>query len=428
MKRHLTTAAALGVAGAMALTACSSSSSSNGSKSTSAGGVTTINLLAADYGTAGTANSSQSYWQGIADAFHAANPSILVKVQTIAWTDWQAKTTAMFQAKQYPDILEGDAPQEFAADNLLYPLTDVMSASTISNLIPVFAKQEDTNNIAYGAPFTTSARAMFYNKALFKQANITTPPTTWAQLQSDAAAIKALPGGNIGYDLPLGPEEAQGESLMWMLGNDGNYTDGTGKYAINSANNIATFQFMQQLVSAGDTEAGPATQDRKVAWQDFANGTVGMVGGSGALIPIIQSTKKLTSADWGVVAMPGKTGPLTSALAVHDDITAFNTGGHAAQIKAFLDFAYQDKYQESFDNEYNLLPATQSASASLSASNPTDAGFLAAVPNSVQYPTNSNWTPVLAKIQNTIGAAVNSPSAVSSVLGQLQTFASSSNN
>jgi multiple sugar transport system substrate-binding protein len=416
---------ALGVAGAMALTACSSSSS-GGSKSTTAGGVTTINLLAADYGTAGTSNSSQTYWQGIADAFHAANPSIVVHVQTIAWTDWQAKTTAMFQAKQYPDILEGDAPQEFAADDLLYPLTDVMSSTTITNLIPVFEKQEQSNGVAYGAPFTTSARAMFYNKKLFAQAKIQ-PPTTWAQLQSDAAAIKALPGGNIGYDMPLGPEEAQGESLMWMLGNDGNYTDGTGKYAINSANNIATFQFMANLVKSGDTEAGPATQDRKVAWQDFANGTVGMVGGSGALIPIIQAAGKLQSSDYGVVAMPGKTAPLTSTLAVHDDITAFKAGGHAAQIKAFLDFAYQDKYQEQFDNEYDLLPATTSASAALSASNPVDAGFLAAVPNAVQYPTNSNWTPVLAKIQTTIGAAVNSPSAASSVLGQLQTFANSSN-
>jgi multiple sugar transport system substrate-binding protein len=418
---------ALGVVGAMALTACSSSSSStSGSKSSSAGGVTTINLLAADYGTAGTSNSSQIYWQNIATAFHAANPSIVVHVQTIAWTNWQAETTTMFQAKQYPDILEGDAPQEFSSDNLLYPLTQVMDPTTIANLIPVFAKQEDTNNVAYGAPFTTSARALFYNKKLFTQAKLT-PPTTWAQLQSDAAAIKALPGGNIGYDMPLGSEEAQAESLMWMLGNDGNYVDGSGKYSINSANNIATFQFMSNLVKAGDTEAGPATQDRKTAWSDFADGTVGMVGGSGALIPIIQTAGKLTSSDWGVVNMPGKSGPLTSTLAVHDDVTAFNTHDHAAQIKAFLDFAYQDKYQEAFDNEYDLLPATTSASAALSSSNPVDAGFLSAVPQAVQYPTNSNWTPVLAKIQTTIGAAVNSSSAASSVLGQLQTFASSSN-
>jgi len=412
----------------MALTACGSSSSSSGSKSKSASGVTTINLLAADYGTANTPNSSQIYWQGIADAFHAANPSIVVHVQTIAWTDWQAKTTTMFQAKQYPDILEGDAPQEFASDNLLYPLSQVMSATTIANLIPVFAKQEDTNNIAYGAPFTTSSRALFYNKKLFAAAKITTPPTTWQQLETDAAAVKALPGSNIGYDMPLGTEEAQAESFMWMLGNSGGYVDGSGKYAINSANNVATFQFMANLVKAGDTEAGPGTQNRTVAWQDFANGNVGMVGGSTALIPIIKTANKLTSSDYGVVAMPGKSGPVSDPLAVHDDVTAFNTGGHAAQIKAFLDFAYQDKYQEQFDNEYNLLPATSSASAAMTTSNPTDAAFLAALPSGSQYPTNSNWTPVTAKIQNTIGAAVNSPSAPSSVLGQLQSFASSSSN
>ncbi|MEZ0094961.1 hypothetical protein ABH925_006160, partial [Streptacidiphilus sp. EB129] len=36
--------------------------------------------MAPDYGTAGTANSSQTYWQGIADAFHAAHPGITVQV------------------------------------------------------------------------------------------------------------------------------------------------------------------------------------------------------------------------------------------------------------------------------------------------------------------------------------------------------------
>jgi multiple sugar transport system substrate-binding protein len=410
---------AVGVVGAMALSACSSS---GGSTSTSSSGDTTITLLAADYGTAGTSNSTQLYWQGIADAFHAQNPTITVKVETIAWTNWSQVQTRL-TAKQYPDILEGDAPQQLAADNLLYPLSDVMSASTISNLIPVFAKQEDgTDGVAYGAPFTTSARAMFYNKKLFAAAKIASPPTTWAELQTDAAKIHALGNGDIGYGLPLGPEEAQGESLLWMLGNGGAYTNASGAYDINSPANIATFQFMSGLVKAGDTEPGPATTDRKVLWADFANGNVGMVGGSGALIPGIVSAGKLTTADYGVVAMPGKNGPLTSTLAVHDDITAFKAGGHAAQIKAFLDFAYADKYQIQFDNEYDLLPATTSASTAISASNPVAAGFLAGVPNSVVYPANANWNSVEAKIQNTIGTAVQG-SDPATVLGSLQSFA-----
>jgi len=409
----------------MALTACgSSSSSSSSSSSKAAGGVTTIKLLAADYGTAGGPDSSQTYWQGIADAFHAANPSIVVKVQTIAWTNWDQVATQL-QDKQYPDILEGDAPQELAANGLLYPLTDVMSASTISNLIPVFAKQEnDSSGTAYGAPFTTSSRALFYNKKLFAAASIAAPPTTWAELQTDAAKIKALGSGTIGYGLPLGTEEAQGESYIWMLGNGGGYVDSSGKYDINSAANVDTFKFLTGLVKAGDTQPSPATTNRQTIWDDFSAGKVGMAGGSGALIGDITKTAKLQASDWGVATMPGKTGPLTQALAVHDDITAFKAGGHAAQIKKFLDFAYSDKYQMQFDNEYNLLPATTSGSTALSAANPVAKGFLDTVPNGVVYPANSNWNSLSALIKKDIGQAAQGTDPAK-VLGELQKSATS---
>jgi multiple sugar transport system substrate-binding protein len=416
MRRHITIAAALGLSAVLTLSACGSSS-----KSASSDGPTTIKLLAPDYGTAGGPDSSQLYWKGIADAFHAANPKITVNVQTIAWANWDQVAT-LIQNKQYPDVLLGDAPQELAANGLLYKLTDVMSPATVNNMIPVFARQEQTDGVAYGAPFTTSARAMFYNKKLFAQAGISGPPSTWAELQADADKIKALPGGNIGYGLPLGPEEAQGESFMWMLGNGGGYADDSGKYAINSPANVETFNFLTNLVKAGDTQPSPATTDRKTVWSDFAAGQVGMVGGSGALIPIIKTAGKLQPADWGVVTMPGKAVPVASALAVHDDITAFKAGGHAAQIKQFLDFAYSDKYQIQFDNEYNLLPATLSASASLMASDPVARGFLATVPTSVVYPNEANWNTLKAKIQQSIGQAAQGTDPAK-VLGDLQTFA-----
>ena len=64
---------------------------------------------------------------------------------------------------------------------------------------------------------------------------------------------------------------------------------------------------------------------------------------------------------------------------MHDDIVAFNTGGHKAAIRKFLDFAYQDKYQLQFDNEYDLLPATNSA-AQVMGRNPMFAAFLKNIP------------------------------------------------
>ena len=78
----------------------------------------------------------------------------------------------------------------------------------------MFAKQGTYNGTQYGMPFTTSSRTLFYNKQMFAKDGIQAAPTTWADISADAAKIKAL--GAIGFGLPLGPEEAQAESLLWF--------------------------------------------------------------------------------------------------------------------------------------------------------------------------------------------------------------------
>jgi len=401
--------AALAATAALALAACSSSGSSGGSS-----GATTLKLVVADYGT-GPSNASAKYWDGIVTAFEKANPDIKVNVTSIPWTNFDQQVQTMIQNKQYPDITEGDYFSNYAKDGLLYSASDVLSAP--DNLLPAFKAQGTYNGTQYGMPFTTSSRTLFYNKKMFTQAGISAAPQTWADVQTDAAKITKL--GKVGFGLPLGAEEAQAESLLWMLGDGGGYqTD--GKYTIDSAPNVAAFTFLKGLVAAGDTEPNPGTVNRTDLWQEFAQGKVGMINGSPALIPIIQSAGVLQASDWTSVPIAGKTGPLTTTLGVCDNVAAFKPNGHQAQIKEFLDFAYQDKYQLAFDKEYDLLPATTTATKAL-ASDTVFAPFLTALPNSVQYPSDTAWANVKTKIQQTIGTAVTGTPATE--LGQLQQIA-----
>lgn len=398
MKRQLTAGVAVGVAALIALAGCGSSSGG----STSSSGTTTLTFFGADYGT-GPSTSTTAYWDAIASAFHKANPNITVNVQTVNWTDFPNKVQTLIQNKQFPDILEGDTAPQFAQSHLLYKSSDVLS--NISNIMPKFLADTEYQGTPYGIPFTTSTRVLYYNKKILAAAGISSPPQTWAQLQSDAATIKKKTG-NIGYGLPLGSEEAQAESLMWFLGNGGGYQTASGQYDINSPQNVQTFQFLQQLVKAGDTQPSPGTTDRKDVWAQFAAGKIGMVGGQPALIPIIQQAGALKSADYATATFPGKNGPLTTTLGVHDDIVAFNTGGHQAAIKKFLDFAYQDKYQLQFANEYDLLPATLTGATAMQSANSTFAPFFKNITNSVNYPSKTNWTTVENQIKTTIGQAV----------------------
>ena len=396
MRRRLTAGLVVGTAALVALAGCGSSGNGPGS-----GGTTTLKFFGADYGT-GPSTSTTKYWDAIASAFHKANPKITVNVQTVNWTDFPTKVQTLIQNKQFPDILEGDTAPQFAQSHLLYKSSAVLSNP--GNIMQKFLKDTDYQGTAYGIPFTTSTRVLYYNKKIFKAANITQPPQTWAQLKADAAKIKAK--GYIGYGLPLGSEEAQAESLMWFLGNGGGYQTPSGQYAINSPANVQTFQFLQGLVHAGDTQPSPGTTDRKDVWAQFAAGKIGMVGGQPALNPIIQQAGVLKPADFSTATFPGKNGPLSTTLGVHDDIVAFSTGGHQAAIKKFLDFAYQNKYQLQFANEYGLLPATQSAASALQASDPNFAPFFKNIATSVNYPSSTNWTTVENQIKTTIGTAV----------------------
>ena len=424
MKRRLAVVAALSAAAALTLSACGSSgggtkNSSGSTKGGSAGGggAVTLNFTGADYGT-GPSNTSQKYWQAIADAFHAANPNITVKVKTVNWNDFDNQIQTDVQNHQYPDVTEGDYFPNYAQAGLLYKVSDVFSDP--SNLLQVFTKLGSYNGSQYGMPFTTSTRTLFYNKKLFQQAGISGAPQTWADIKTDALKIKAL--GKIGFGLPLGSEEAQGESLLWMLGNGGNYTNSAGKWTINSPQNIATFNFLKGLVSSGATEPNPGNKNRTDLWKQFAAGDIGMINGSPALIPIIQAGKVLSTSDWTSVPIAGKTGPLTTTLGVCDFVSAFKAGGTSKQaaIKKFLDFAYQNQYQIQFDKEYDLLPATNSAVQALS-TDPIFGPFLKALPNAVQYPSSTAWPAVKSQIQQIIGTAITG--SPSSVLGTLQATA-----
>jgi multiple sugar transport system substrate-binding protein len=147
--------------------------------------------------------------------------------------------------------------------------------------------------------------------------------------------------------------------------------------------------------------------------------------GSPAVIPIIQAAGTLQQSDYAVAPIPGKNGPLTETLGVHDDIVVFKTNpAHLTADREFLDFVYGNEWQLKFDNEYDLLPATTSAATSMQ-QNPLFAAFLQNIANSINYPTNANWTTVSNQIKTTVGAAITGNP--SSVLNSIQQTASSSN-
>jgi len=407
---------ALGFAGVLALTACGSSGGGGGS---SADGTVTIKFVAADYGDPTQGNSSQQYWDSVASAFEKANPKIKVDVTVINWNDIDAKVQTMVQNHDFPDVLQTGGYANFVPDNLLYTADQVASPSTLANFIPSFLDNGKINGKQYGIPFDSSTRMFIYNTAIFKKAGITSAPKTWQDIATDAQIIKSKGLSSTPYGLPLGPEEAQAESYLWELGNGGGPVDSSGSFALNSPQNVQTFQWLKSnLVSKGLTYPNPGTVDRTSgAWADFEAGKTAMINGH----PGILQTLKQKNVPYAVAQIPGRTGPLPSTLGVADWVMAFKANNHAAQIKKWVDFMYSDANTMKFLDEYNLMPVTKT-DYSVMTTNAKYADlkpWIEQLPSAKFYPlSNEAWDTVSAQIKKEIGTAATGDPA--KVLGDLQ--------
>ncbi|MEU1102867.1 extracellular solute-binding protein [Streptomyces tibetensis] len=381
----------------------------------------TLKLVAADYGD-NAANSSKKYWDKLADEYEADHPDVEIDVSVYSWNDVDRKVREMVAAGDPPDMAQIGAYADYAAKNQLYKADDLLSIPVQADFVGQLASAGQVKGVQYGMPFAASTRVLFYNKSLFAKAGIT-PPESWNDLAEDAEALKAE-GVKYPYALPLGPEEAQAETMQWMLSGGGGYTDSVDSYAIDSPENIDTFSWLKKdLVGKGLTgPVAPGELNRAAAFAAFAKGEVGMLDGHPSLMKI--ATKG--GVKYGMVPTPGHEGPSRSTLGVSDWMTAFRKNGHRDQVGDFLDFVYSEKNVLDFSREYDLLPVTSSASRTMAASEEDRhlKPFLEELLSSELYPVGkTSWADVASQVKGRIGKAVAPGGSPSGVLGTLQAAA-----
>ncbi|MFE6523290.1 ABC transporter substrate-binding protein [Streptomyces sp. NPDC057794] len=388
---------------------------------TGGSGDVTLKLVAADYGDS-AANSSKKYWDKLAAEYEAEHPDVTIDVSVYSWNDVDRKVREMVAAGDPPDMAQIGAYADYAARNQLYKADELLSIPVQADFVGQLASAGQVKGVQYGMPFASSTRVLFYNKTLFAKAGIT-PPESWDDLADAAGALKAE-GVKYPYALPLGPEEAQAETMQWMLSGGGGYTDSVDSYGIDSAENIDTFAWLKNELVGKDLTGpvAPGELNRADAFAAFAKGQVGMLNGHPSLMKIAGDK----GVKYGMVPMPGKDGPSKSTLGVADWMTAFREHGHRDQIGDFLDFVYSEKNVLAFSREYDLLPVTSSASATMTAAEEDKhlRPFLEELPSSELYPVGkTSWADVSAQVKTQIGKAVAPGGSPSGVLGHLQAAA-----
>lgn len=424
-KKSLRTGAALALSGLLAagaLAGCSAESTEEGSSDSGSGSESqTIRVVAAQY-----TDDMQGYYDDLVERFEADNPNITVEVEVVSWNDIDQKLKTMVQTGDLPDIGNLNYFSSFAADGLLYPAEDLLPAETLDDMVGTFIENSKYEGTAYAVPDLASARLFFYNTDIFEQAGLTKDDiVTWDGVQAAAEKIAETVPDVTPLALPLGPEEAQAEFLIWAASNDGGYYQ-DGEWTITSDANVETAEYLQGLVDAGLTNPSPATFNRTDgAFALFAQGQAAMLNGA-IFLPDVLADQGST-INYDVAPFPTNRADGESiTLGVQDYFFGFKNEDESNKegIQKFLSFLFEpDNYEGFLEAAGGFLPATQSAGESLS-SDETLAPYIEVLPNAVFYPgTEASWPAVQGELQQTVGLAVEPGADIQSILEGIATQA-----
>jgi len=371
-----------------------------------------IKVVIADY----SKDHTRPFWQALAETYMKQGGA-KVELQLVDWNSIDQQVSTMLQNNQPPDVLNLNSFSSYAKDGLLYAADEILSPQTKDDFLDAFARGGEYRGKLYGFPILSSARAFFYNRALFLKAGLAGPPGTWDEFVQAASRIQALGQGTIGYALPLGPEEAQAEWSIWMWNNGGDWKSGE-QWTISSERNVQTLQFLADLANKYRvTQVNPGKTNRTDgAFQLFKDGKVGMVMGFSPLAAQLDAEGKV---DYGVSTMPTNIGASVT-LGVEDYLMAFKKQGNQDAVKKFLDLYYQPENITRWITAEGFLPVTKSGLRRMSDS-PKLKPYLDALPSAKLAPTTDPaWDRVKLDVQQNIGLAVQPGGNPRQVLDQLQ--------
>jgi ABC-type glycerol-3-phosphate transport system substrate-binding protein len=329
----------------LAVTACGSSPSS------SAGGQVTIRFDCAPPAAQFPVQHKQ--WLQDVALFEKANPKITVSSIYNYPCEVPATFTAMLRAGTEPNVFYTyftDLPQVLVAGQAADITSYVNSTTvpTLKDIVPGSMKAVTAGKTLYGLPTSNYTQGLIYNRKLFSQAglNPNDPPTTWAQVETDATKIAKLGHGIEGFG-----DYSAGNCGGWHFSS---YLDALGGSMVNNASAPATASFdnangtaiLEALHTLRFTDhAMSPTQG--LTWgtlqQQMAEGKLGMyIAAPDDIYNVIVPTDKGNVNDFGMGPLPSLSGTPAASLSGGNDYM-FAKNDTPAQIRAgikFIDFEY----------------------------------------------------------------------------------------
>ena len=350
----------------------------------------TLNVVAAQYG-----GQTADWWKTFEADFEKAYSNIDLVVDVPSWNDIYTVVNTRIANNEAPDILNIDVFADSQADGLLLPVSDWCSDETYAKFYPQFLEQSIVDGTVWAVPDLASARALYYNADILAAAGVEVP-TTWGELKAACEAIKASNPDVYPWGIDMTTDEGQACFAYYAWGNGGGFTDASGNWTLNSAENVEAVNYSVGLVKAGLTNTDPTTETRYDLQELFAAGKLAMMIGPNQISSYVAATEN--PINFGVASIPANEGKAAASVGVMDRFMVFDNDHSDAKMDAitkFFDFFYEDARYSAWVLMEDFLPATSTGGALVVEQNPAMAAWLDVVGSAKFYPTaKAEWADV----------------------------------
>jgi N,N'-diacetylchitobiose transport system substrate-binding protein len=274
----------------------------------------------------GASVPSQVTWMnGIVKQFHKQFPQYKDTKVVVDWIPWTNRTTdwtnALSSGKGGPDITElgnTDTPGVAAEGALANITSEVKTWKSGSDIIAGNLANDTVSGNNYAVPWFGGVRGIWYRKDQFAAAGITSTPTTWAELVTDAKKLMAKYPGTYGLGAPSDYTNAI-VSFIWGAGGQVAVQKG-GKWVaeLNTPQSEAGIKFYSDLLLTdhlspskyvGETELGAPGATSGGSDEDFAKGTLDMYIDGPWAESSLEAVSTKYQSDWASFPIPSQNGP-----------------------------------------------------------------------------------------------------------------------
>jgi len=383
---------AVGLAAALALTACGGGDSDNESSSDTDAAATGDLRLWLN----GT-DTPQEMRDWLTTTFEEQNPGSTLTIEEQEWEGLVERlTTSLASADETPDVVEVGNTQAptFTAVGAFSDITEELPKLGGDDLLQGFVDAGTADGKTYAVPLYAGSKYVFYRKDLFEKSGIAVPTT----LDEFVAAAVKLKQDNpdpafSGFYFP-GQDWRNGAAFVWDKGGDLAVEDGgEWKGALSDAKSVEGLKLAQKLF----TEASGAPKDGNEADPQvaFCANQVGMLSAPGWVRFSIDNAEigcPAMMANVGVFALPGSSGDPAPVLLGGSNIAVSAKSKHQELSKKLIELIESDEFQSQYAKA-GLTPAKVSLTSELG----TDeyaAATIEAASNAKLTPAAQNWATV----------------------------------